>query len=598
MRQSKQNAQQQAVPERSRREPATRERPRTGLASLHRAAGNHAVGEWLSGDPPPPAPRGSTRSHRLPHPLTGNLPGTGYPLDGATRARMEQRFDHDFGGVRLHTGSAAAGTARMVGARAFTVGEDIIFAAAPTERLLAHELAHVVQQAKGGSVPGAAAYAHAEAEAARAASAGAGPVGVQVGVAPGTVQAQDEEEAESGGIGSWILEAIGGEFIDDPTYGQIAVDFVLSIIPYVDQAADARDLVAHIWRLGFRGEYADPLRWIALVFTLIGLVPEVGSAIKSLSKAAIRFVRRNVDEIFSAARRLLGFLPEAGSSFRAAREYIVEHWDEWVRYGRDAWDALLARGSELVDRIAARISEVRLTIGPAIDRLKANLNERLANLHRLSEERLPEAFNTVRERVVEAMDRLAGRERPPSVSAGGRTSDVAGEATPPGTAAGGGGSGRRRDGDGGGGDGDGGPPGGRRYVRHRGVLVDVLEMQNLVRLFRDAIPASSRGRKTVAIGLARDADGDLVYVWSASGNWTHTNLERVAGQHGVMRVDPPLNRVGRGDVGAPDDAEQLLVQGAEDMFGFEVIAIVPSRPACPDCASLAEAENILLLDPP
>jgi outer membrane protein OmpA-like peptidoglycan-associated protein len=66
---------------------------------------------------------------------------------------MEQRFGYDFSGVRVHTGAAAAGSARDVRAIAYTVGHDIVFAegrfAAGTSegrRLLAHELAHVVQQ--------------------------------------------------------------------------------------------------------------------------------------------------------------------------------------------------------------------------------------------------------------------------------------------------------------------------------------------------------------------------------------------------------------------------------------------------------------------
>jgi hypothetical protein len=79
----------------------------------------------------------------------------GKPLDPATRAFMELRFGHDFGHVRVHTDSHAATATRTVSARAFTFGSDIVFGAgqyAPrtTEgrRLLAHELAHTVQQAQ------------------------------------------------------------------------------------------------------------------------------------------------------------------------------------------------------------------------------------------------------------------------------------------------------------------------------------------------------------------------------------------------------------------------------------------------------------------
>lgn len=77
----------------------------------------------------------------------------GQPLDAATRAYMEPRFGHDFGHVRVHTDEQAAQAASDYQARAYTVGSDIVFGAqeyAPGtsagQRLLAHELTHVVQQ--------------------------------------------------------------------------------------------------------------------------------------------------------------------------------------------------------------------------------------------------------------------------------------------------------------------------------------------------------------------------------------------------------------------------------------------------------------------
>jgi outer membrane protein OmpA-like peptidoglycan-associated protein len=81
------------------------------------------------------------------------LHSSGMPLDGATRAFMEPRFGYDFSHVRVHADSAAAQSTRDVSALAFTVGNHIAFAAgqyspgsAASNRLLAHELAHVVQQ--------------------------------------------------------------------------------------------------------------------------------------------------------------------------------------------------------------------------------------------------------------------------------------------------------------------------------------------------------------------------------------------------------------------------------------------------------------------
>ncbi len=85
------------------------------------------------------------------------LRGAGQPLDGGTRAWMELRFGRDLSGVRVHTGAQADQSARAVGARAYAVGQDAVFAAGQYNpgsrdglRLLAHELSHTVQQAGGG----------------------------------------------------------------------------------------------------------------------------------------------------------------------------------------------------------------------------------------------------------------------------------------------------------------------------------------------------------------------------------------------------------------------------------------------------------------
>ena len=85
------------------------------------------------------------------------LNSPGRPLDNATRGFMEPRLGSDFSGVRIHTDSRAAESARSVNALAYTVGRDIVFSpgqyspeSAAGKRLLAHELTHVVQQQQWG----------------------------------------------------------------------------------------------------------------------------------------------------------------------------------------------------------------------------------------------------------------------------------------------------------------------------------------------------------------------------------------------------------------------------------------------------------------
>ncbi|HEX8243283.1 MAG TPA: DUF4157 domain-containing protein, partial [Longimicrobium sp.] len=84
------------------------------------------------------------------------LASPGRPLEAQARAFMEPRFGADFGGVRVHTDARAAESARAVNAVAYTVGRDVVFAegryqpaTAEGRRLLAHELAHVLQQRDG-----------------------------------------------------------------------------------------------------------------------------------------------------------------------------------------------------------------------------------------------------------------------------------------------------------------------------------------------------------------------------------------------------------------------------------------------------------------
>ncbi|MBM2618620.1 DUF4157 domain-containing protein [Actinoplanes sp. LDG1-06] len=75
------------------------------------------------------------------------------PLEEPVRTAMEAGFGYDFSGVRLHSGEEAAETARSMRARAVTIGSDVYLArdVPPAPKLIAHELAHVVQQ--GGRAP-------------------------------------------------------------------------------------------------------------------------------------------------------------------------------------------------------------------------------------------------------------------------------------------------------------------------------------------------------------------------------------------------------------------------------------------------------------
>ena len=107
------------------------------------------------------APVMPAASTRLPSAL-GVGTSTGQPLPRRLRRDMEPRFGADFSAVRVHTGDAAARASRRLNAAAFTVGHEVFFGrgrfqpdSAPGRSLIAHELAHTVQQ--GGAAQAATA---------------------------------------------------------------------------------------------------------------------------------------------------------------------------------------------------------------------------------------------------------------------------------------------------------------------------------------------------------------------------------------------------------------------------------------------------------
>jgi hypothetical protein len=121
---------------------------------LQHAAGNRAVSQLVQ------SRHTASPGNDVPPIVRSVLNSGGQPLDSATRAFMESRFGHDLSQVRVHTDGRAAESAREVHALAYTVGPNIVFGAdeyAPTTHrgrgLLAHELAHTIQQRSTSGAP-------------------------------------------------------------------------------------------------------------------------------------------------------------------------------------------------------------------------------------------------------------------------------------------------------------------------------------------------------------------------------------------------------------------------------------------------------------
>jgi len=121
--------------------------------------------------------------------------GGGHTVPQVVRSLVEAATGADLGGVRLHTGNGSQQAARMLNARAYTVGSDIHFARGQYrpggregDRLIAHELVHTIQQGPGTvaqakldvSAPGDAAEVEADAIASMHRPIDGRPLGVRL----------------------------------------------------------------------------------------------------------------------------------------------------------------------------------------------------------------------------------------------------------------------------------------------------------------------------------------------------------------------------------------------------------------------------------
>ncbi|WP_252718647.1 MULTISPECIES: hypothetical protein [unclassified Acinetobacter] len=136
-----------------------------------------------------------------------------------------------------------------------------------------------------------------------------------------TGEQKDIQEEKS--IWEWMVEAIEGDFNDNRSTGQIVFDAAISMIPFVDQICDVRDLVANCKKLN--EDISDQWAWVALALTLIGLFPSLGSLVKGVLKIFFLFVRRSggkavVKAVDSAMTWVITFLRK-----KQVQDYIKKY---------------------------------------------------------------------------------------------------------------------------------------------------------------------------------------------------------------------------------------------------------------------------------
>ncbi|VVP58906.1 hypothetical protein PS870_05938 [Pseudomonas fluorescens] len=108
-----------------------------------------------------------------------------------------------------------------------------------------------------------------------------------------------QERIEAGGV--WLWETLQGDFHDDPSTAQVVTGTVISMIPLVDQLCDVRDFIANCRKI--EEDNSNTWAWVAMVLTLIGAVPVLGSLVKGCFKVLIQSARRHFHTALKSVER-------------------------------------------------------------------------------------------------------------------------------------------------------------------------------------------------------------------------------------------------------------------------------------------------------
>lgn len=201
----------------------------------------------------------------------------------------------------------------------------------------------------------------------------------------------DQEKAQEPSTNpfEWFWEAMQGDFNEDRSTGQLVIDAAISMIPLVDQVCDVRDLIANCNKL--RKDVTDTWAWVALVLTLIGLFPFLGSLVKGVLKIFFGFVRRLggaavIKAVDLAMTWVITFLRR-----RDVQKYLrlkkVDHVFIWLakeirivraKVNVGALMAAFDRGIKLLEGMAAKVTYVPVIGAKALSCLQTVRHIRLS----------------------------------------------------------------------------------------------------------------------------------------------------------------------------------------------------------------------------
>lgn len=236
------------------------------------------------------------------------------------------------------------------------------------------------------------------------------------GPAPKRWLASAKQDMEA--LGQWIWEVIQGDFNQDQTTGQLVTGTIISMIPFVDQICDVRDVVANAKAI--KEDEKNTMAWVALCLTLVGLIPVLGSLAKGACKVMFSYMRKSGFDIASKAIKSKPYdaaikglnqlleLPATKKTLKFLKIYNpYKYFAEQVRLvkGKISSSALLKQLDELLNACRTLLNKAA-DWGPASIKRPINQTlELLGWMRERADKMVPKALGPLNE----TLERLARR---------------------------------------------------------------------------------------------------------------------------------------------------------------------------------------------
>lgn len=166
----------------------------------------------------------------------------------------------------------------------------------------------------------------------------------------------------------WIWEVLQGDFNENASTAQVATGTIISMIPFVDQICDIRDLVANCRKINVEPDSSWP--WISLVLTLIGLFPAIGSLVKGCLKVMFAALRKGASASGVAPRLDI----YVGTSISQLNKFLARPEVAKVLVALK-WDNPYRSLAKEIERIAGKLNVMALksALNEAVDAAQSML---------------------------------------------------------------------------------------------------------------------------------------------------------------------------------------------------------------------------------